>query len=129
MRRTPIKQKRDKPRRNEGRVVQNRMKPKLTDKNALHRRFHDYVATLPCIGCGARPVHVHHVISDGNQRLTRNHELVLPMCEPCHQSGEIALHRIGTRAWNGMHGIEQHIEAAKLWGDWYETDRGHAPRG
>lgn len=118
MKRSPLKSKRDTPRRNEGRIAHTRIKAKATDKTAEERRFHDYVAALPCVGCLAQPVHVHHVISDGNKRLTRDHKLVLPMCPPCHQDGSHALHVIGTRAWNAQAGIEQHVEAQKLWEEW-----------
>lgn len=113
MRRTPIAKKRTSPRRDEGRVQHKRIRGSIS-KTAEQRRFHDYVATLPCVGCGRSGVHVHHVISDGYKRLTRNHDLVLPVCADCHQDGPNAIHRIGSRLWNALHGIEQHIEAKKL---------------
>jgi len=117
MRRVPLPKKRAMPRRNGGRVQHGRINGP-TGKTAQHRRYHDYVASLPCVGCGRTGVHVHHVISDGHQRLTRNHDLVLPLCPGCHQDGPQAVHQIGTAAWNELHGIRQHIEAKKLRDAW-----------
>ena len=118
LRRVPLPKKRAMPRRNGGRVQHKRIKGPVT-KTAEQRRFHDYVATLPCIGCGCHGVHVHHVISDGCKRLTRNHDLVLPVCADCHQDGTNAIHRIGTRAWNELHGIQQHVVASELRNGWH----------
>jgi len=119
MKRSPLKAKRDTPRRSEGRVTHERMRAKATSKTAAHRRYHTYVASLPCLGCGVQPVCVHHVISDGHKRLTKDHSLVLPLCPSCHADGPTAVHRIGTRAWNAMHGFEQHVRAAELWEEWH----------
>ena len=118
MKRPPLKSKRDTPRRNEGRVTHARIKRKATDKSEQERRYHAYVAALPCVGCGVQPVCIHHVISNGYQRITKDHTLVLPLCPSCHADGPTAVHRIGTRVWNAMHGFEQHIRAAQLWETW-----------
>lgn len=116
-RKTPLKRKRDTPRRrNAARTVS--AKPK--GKSAGEKRFHAFVASLPCEGCGAWPVEVHHVISDGFKRLTRNHRLVLSLCPLCHRTGPNALHAIGTAAWNALHGFAQHERAAKLWEEFSE---------
>ena len=72
---------------------------------------------MPCIRCGRWPVHVHHVIFDGSGRITRNHTLVLPVCPDCHQDGPEAIHRIGSRAWNALTGIDQFARALALWED------------
>jgi hypothetical protein len=111
-RKTPLKRKRDTPRRKAPERVSKRA-PK--GKSASEKRFHATVAQMPCAGCGAWPVEVHHVISDGFKRITRCHRLVLPLCPLCHRTGPTALHAIGTRAWNEMHGFAQHERAQQLW--------------
>jgi len=115
LRRSPLKAKRDTPRRNEGRVTHERMRRKPSDKGAAERKHMDRVAAMPCCGCGARDVHVHHVISDGYKRLTRDHRLILPLCAMCHTDGQSAVHKIGTRLWNAKFGFEQHVLADQLW--------------
>jgi len=117
MRRTAIKAKRETPRRCEGRVTHERMKRRPSDKGVAERGHMDRIAAMPCCGCGAMGVQIHHVISDGFKRLTRDHRLILPLCPSCHSTGASAVHRIGTRAWNEMHGVEQHVLAAQLWSE------------
>jgi hypothetical protein len=117
-RKTPLKRKRDTPRRRAPERVQKASRPK--GKSAAEKRFHAFVASLPCVGCGAWPVEVHHVISDGFKRLTRNHRLVLPLCPLCHRVGPSALHVIGTANWNALHGFAQHERAAELWEEFDE---------
>ena len=118
LRRVPLKRtgaiarKRAVPRRNEGRVQHPR---RSKAKTAQEKRHHRAVAAMPCIACGSWPVHVHHVISDGFRRISRNHKLVLPVCPECHQNGPTAIHKIGTRAWNDLHGIDQLERSKRLW--------------
>ena len=112
--RAPMPKKRATPRRNEGRIQHKRMSGEPITKTAAMKRYHDYVAALPCIACGCFGVHVHHVISDGFKRITRNHWLVLPMCAWCHTDGPDALHEIGTANWNAKFGIQQHVAAEQL---------------
>jgi len=61
------------------------------------------------------PVEVHHVIFDGSGRITRNHKLVLPLCLTCHRTGENAVHRIGSRGFNFLFGVDQFALAQSLW--------------
>lgn len=103
MKRTPLKRK-----------TPLKAKRKPAKPTAL-KRYHAYVAQMPCCGCGSWPVEVHHVISDGFKRLTKDHRLVLPCCPLCHRSGPTALHVIGTRKWNALHGFAQHERALALW--------------
>ncbi len=70
---------------------------------------------MPCDACGRVPVHVHHVISDGFKRITRCHRLVIPLCRECHQDGPQAVHRIGTPAFEALHGFSQIALARALW--------------
>ena len=110
---TPLKRKRSEPRRKAPERTPHASKPK--GKSAADKRFHAHVAAMPCVGCGAWPVEVHHVISDGFKRITRNHRLALPLCPSCHRTGPTALHVIGTRRWNDLHGFAQHERAQQLW--------------
>jgi hypothetical protein len=76
---------------------------------------HAYVATLPCIGCGNRPVEVHHVRHDGRQSISRNHKLVVSLCAEHHRTGPQAVHVIGHPAFNALFGVDQYAIAQKLW--------------
>lgn len=115
MKRTPLKAKRDTPRRNEGRVTHERMKRKKTVKLAAEKRHHDRIAQLPCCVCGRHGVQVHHVISDGYKRITRDHRFVLPLCPAHHNDGPDAVHRHDAAVWNARHGIDQLRLAETLW--------------
>lgn len=85
LRRSPLKPKRSKPRRNEGRVTHGRMKPKpARDPNAEERRFREQVRACGCLVCGA-PATIHHVTSDGHKRIARSHKRVTPLCPVHHQ--------------------------------------------
>lgn len=70
---------------------------------------------MPCLACGAWPVEVHHVISDGFKRITRDHTLVIPLCPLCHREGPFAVHRIGTPAFELRFALSQIERARRLW--------------
>lgn len=72
------------------------------------------VAAMRCMVCGFAPVEVHHVVSDGFQRLTRNHQRVIPLCPVCHRTGPSAVHVIGTAEFNELFG-NQFEYAERLW--------------
>ena len=75
-----------------------------------HRKgsFYTWAARLPCICCGAHPVHLHHVTVGGLPR--RGHALeelvVLPVCPYHHQGGPNAAHRMKQTRWLEHHGID-----------------------
>jgi cytochrome c553 len=108
MKRTPLTRKT--PMRRTGPI-----KAKRKAKPAAERNHHAIVATLPCIGCGAWPVEVHHVRHDGRTSITRNHRLVVPACSVCHRTGPNAIHTIGHPAFNALHGVDQYEIARQLW--------------
>lgn len=87
------------------------MKP----KTALEKRHHDRVAQMECLLCGDRPVCVHHVVSDGFKRLSKDHKRVVPLCPRCHQYAPHAVHKIGHAAFNELLGYNQLDKAAELW--------------
>jgi hypothetical protein len=96
LRRAPLKAKRDKPRRNEGRVQHKRMKPKATGKTAEEARFLDLVASLGCLICGS-PASVHHIMHCAGKLKRRDHRFVVPLCQRHHQ-GMGGVHDLGGEA-------------------------------
>lgn len=117
IRRKPLKPKREKPRRNEGRVQHERMKPKAkAQPTAEEKRHLARVAAMPCLipGCN-NPANVHHVVSDGFQRLKRTHTRVTPLCRTHHQDGPCAVHRIGHAKFTKIFGIDLLAIADQLW--------------
>jgi hypothetical protein len=83
------------------RTVPHNRKPK--GKTADERRHHDRVAAMGCLVCGG-PANIHHVTSDGFQRLRRDHMRVVPLCAQCHQHGPGAVHVIGHATFCALHG-------------------------
>lgn len=62
------------------------------------------VAQLPCVICGARPVHVHHCISERfSQRKASDCETI-PLCHDHHQ-GRNGIHT-SKRAWERENGFD-----------------------
>lgn len=117
LRRSSIKAKRDTPRRNEGRVTHERMKPKAKrTATAQEKRHMERVAALACLvpGCN-NPANIHHVVSDGMKRLARRHDRVTPLCETHHQSGPCAVHRVGHARFTEIFGIDLLMTAERLW--------------
>ena len=117
MRRTPIKPKRDKPRRNEGRVTHGRVKEKYSPiPNAQERRHEERLALLPCVGCGGVATCCHHLLSDcEGKRWRRDHRFQLPLCDSCH-TGPQGVHGIGSESkWAEGKGIDVSALAVALW--------------
>lgn len=96
-----------------------RSRPK--PKSAIHRRHHERVAGMECCACGAEGVEVHHSIFDGRGRITRNHELVVPLCTDHHRLAPGAVHVLGERAFNQMHDINLYERAMRLWSETCES--------
>lgn len=86
--RSPLKSKRDKPRRKApDRVAHNRTKPKAgAYPTAEQSRFITVVRAMPCLVCGAAST-VHHVTgyADRIGRFARSHWLIVPLCARHHQ--------------------------------------------
>lgn len=119
MKRSPLKRKRETPRRNEGRVQHNRMKPKVgAPPTAEERRHIESVASMPCLVCKMRPVQVHHVTATiHGGRISRSHKRITPLCFKHHKieggpySVEALSHSGFYRAW----GIDLLQVADALW--------------
>jgi len=94
MRRSPLKARRETPRRSAGRVTHERMKPKRAEKAKGLERIHlDRIAAIGCLVCGA-PAQVHHVKAKYASR-RRDHKSVAPLCES-HHTGHLGLHGLGS---------------------------------
>ena len=87
MKRSPLRAKRPTPRRNEGRVQHQRMKPKASSPPTSEEKAHlARVALMPCCVCGRWPVQVHHVTASVHGgRISRSHKRVVPLCFQHHK--------------------------------------------
>lgn len=84
-------------------------------KPAAIRRHFARLGEMTCLTCGRYGVHLHHVVSDGYQRLTKRDDRVVPLCPGCHTDGPFAVHKVGQMAFNVAHGVDLMAEAARLW--------------
>ena len=135
LRRGPIKAKRDKPRRNEGRVSHGRIKGKSSDKPTAEEKR--YWASLRdvCWNCDARDTVIHHILADAPGKVgRRDHRLVVRLCPRCHNMGTESVHLLGSEdAFLRRHGVDL-VAIAVIYRDQYfggnhETDRGNGQRG
>lgn len=83
-------------------------------RTARERRHHDRIGEMACLACGRYGVHVHHVHSDGFQRIGKDHMRVVPLCPECHQHGPNAVHKIGHAKFNALYDIDLLAEAERL---------------
>lgn len=115
MKRSPINRKRSEQRRDEGRVQHQRTKPKPgAAPLAAEKRHLAYIASLPCLICGA-PSEVHHVHSDGMKRIARSHKRTIALCPLHHRTGPQAVHALGHAGFNLTFDIDQLAIADSLW--------------
>tara|TARA_B100000678_G_scaffold237062_1_gene206814 strand:- start:29079 stop:29408 length:330 start_codon:yes stop_codon:yes gene_type:complete len=83
----------------------NRIKPKRSDiMNAAEKRHADRIASMPCLVCGSRQVHVHHVKDGPGGR--RDHRHIAPLCPDHHLHGKDAVHRISRADFNELIGFD-----------------------
>ncbi len=71
---------------------------------AQGKRHMEAVAKLPCVICGTRPVHVHHVISGRYSQRKAWDTQVIPLCWNHHQ-GPDGIHT-DKRAWEERYGLD-----------------------
>lgn len=84
---------------------------------AAERRHLALVAAMPCLVCGAAST-VHHVTSDGYQRLSRSHERVAPLCPRHHMiqfGSRESVEALGHGGFQATYGIDLLAEANQLW--------------
>lgn len=91
------------------------LKRKSKAKPTVYKRFHGWVAQLDCAGCGAWPVEVHHVRHDGLKGISKNDEIVCPLCPDCHRNAPYAVHRTSHEAYNTLMDIDMYARAIRLW--------------
>lgn len=86
---------------------------------AAERRHLDCVASMGCLVCD-QPSTVHHVTSDGYQRLTRTHERIVPLC-PTHHMIQFgpreSVEALGHLGFTATYGIDLLAIADRLWSE------------
>jgi hypothetical protein len=93
------------------------LRPKPRKRATQAERAHmERVAGMGCTICGGW-AEVHHVVSDGFKRLSRDHRRVVPLCGNAHRNGRDAVHRIGHAAFNALHGVDLLATADRLWSE------------
>lgn len=101
-----LKRKRDKPRRNEGRVQQRRIRPSPSDQAEYHRDLRDRVRV--CEGCkrGGDLV-LHHILASFPGKRRRDERYVVILCPACHNMGTYSVHLLGSETrYYDHHGVD-----------------------
>lgn len=110
MKRSPLRAKRPTPRRNEGRIVHARLKPKASaEPTAEQARYHAHLrATALCEGCGGRGHHIHHLLASAPGKTgRRDHWFVVLLCAGCHNGRSDSVHLLGSEArFLEVHGVD-----------------------
>lgn len=121
-RKTPLRQKRPKPRRRAPeRVKATRLRPKAgTPPTAQEKRHIGRIAALPCLLCRKPgPSTVHHVRHKVTRSGTfaRSHRRVVPLCSDCHfhDHGMESVERVHEAGIYRRTGIDLWAEAERLW--------------
>lgn len=66
------------------------------------REYRNYVATLPCCGCGVHGQQVaHHCIADRHGSSKHSDLFCMSLCNDCHR-----LLHVNWREWEGQHGAQ-----------------------
>lgn len=91
--------------------------PTKAEKRHLAR-----VAQLPCLVSGKQPVTVHHVTarSDRIGRITRSHQLVVPLAPEYHfiqHNPHTSVEAIGHQNFYAVHEVDLFAEAVRLWAE------------
>lgn len=89
-----------------------RMRPKAgakpTTKQIAHREF---VRSFPCVVCGSHDIAPHHVTANADKigRLSRDHELLAPLCRHHHQNvfnSKDSVEALGHRKFFKKYGVD-----------------------
>lgn len=120
MRKTPLKAKRDKPRRNEGRVQHKRIKEKTSrPPTAEEKRHMDRVACKGCAVTGRKNVVLHHIMHMHGKARRRDHRFVVALVPELHNMGSRSVHALGGEAaFLEEHGVDL---VARAIADWNES--------
>lgn len=125
MRRSPLNPKRDRPRRDEGRIRHDRLRPKASAApTAKQQRYHLWLRGLgKCEACGARvDLVLHHILArvPGKQG-RRDHWFVVLICAPDHNGNSDSVHGLGSEEkFKAVHYVDLcaiALERLKEWQD------------
>lgn len=110
MKRSPLRAKRDRPRRNEGRVQHERVKPKTVEPTAEQRRYHDWLrAKGRCEASGVTvDLVLHHILSRAPGKVgRRDHWFVVLISAALHNGRTDSVHLLGSEAeFLRVHGVD-----------------------
>lgn len=84
---------------------------------AVERRHLDRIAALGCLVCGGAAT-VHHVTSNGFQRIARTHRRAAPLCPRHHMiqwGPKDSVEALGHAGFAVTHGVDLLAEADRLW--------------
>ena len=96
MKRSPLKPKRDTPRRNEKRIQHKRVKPKTTEAPDWIKAIWDQIPDA-CEYCRRPGTVVHHILAAApGKEGRRDHQLVVRLCPGHHNMGTISVHLLGS---------------------------------
>lgn len=123
MKRTPLRRKRETPRRKAPeRVVSARLKPKAgQEPSDEQRRFHAHLRGLPCqCGCGRPSECFHHLMAPAPGKVgRRDHWFGVGLTHECHNLGTKSVHLLGSEAaFQREHGVDLvavAVENLRLW--------------
>lgn len=120
MKRSPMPRKRDKPRRNEGRVQHGRVKRRPADYTPLELFHVKRLASMTCCvpGCRCKAV-AHHVMVTPlayPKRCRRDHRYAVNVCDGHHTKWDDSVHRLGSEEkFKAAHGIDLFAVAMQEW--------------
>ena len=104
-----LRAKREKPRRNEGRVQHQRMKPKTVEPTAEQKRYHAWLRQgARCEVCNDPTQVLHHLLSVAPGKVgRRDHWFMVNLCPEHHNCGTKSVHLLGSEAaFYVEHGID-----------------------
>lgn len=130
---TPLRKERREPRRNEGRVEQERIKPprgeKTPEQEAFHAslRYYPDGRNRPCqCGCGRIGEATHHLLANApGKGPKRDHWFVVRLAHACHTFGRDSVHMLGSEvAFEEAHGVDLVAVAVSNLSYWREHGDG-----
>jgi hypothetical protein len=130
---TPLRKQRREPRRNEGRVEHERIKPRTIDPSPDQERFHESLRFFPdgknrpCqCGCGRVGEAIHHLLARApGKGARRDHWFVVLLAHHCHNLGRDSVHMLGSEGrFHEVHGVDLVAVAISNLLHWREHDDG-----
>lgn len=84
--------------------------------NAKEKRYHSWLRDRGCLIC-EREASIHHVTTEGKERIQRNHMLVTPLC-PEHHQGSSGIHMLGHDKFTKKYDLNLFEVATESYQDW-----------